>query len=72
MKESRKGLNTPFIKLMKVASALVNQKDIAKNSYDHNTIHILMLPSFFLTNKAGEPHVETLGWIKPLSRRSWI
>lgn len=33
--------------------------------------HTLREPSFFLTNNPGVPHGETLGLIKPLSRRSF-
>ena len=33
-------------------------------------MHILRVPSFFLTNKIGAPHGDILSWMKPLSSRS--
>src|SRR5579862_8105877 len=33
-------------------------------------MHILMEPSFFLTNNTGAPHGDTLGLTKPLSNNS--
>ena len=34
-------------------------------------MRILREPSFFFTNSTGAPHGEILGWMKPLSRRSF-
>src|SRR3954468_9663911 len=37
-------------------------------------MHILSVPSFFVTNRTGQPHGDELGRMKPLSNNtsSWV
>src|ERR1041385_7361881 len=37
-------------------------------------MHILSVPSFFVTNRTGQPHGDKLGWMKPFANEasSWI
>src|ERR1041385_3963874 len=37
-------------------------------------MHILSVPSFFFTNRTGQPHGDELGWMKPFANEasSWV